>query len=293
MDHETAQLEIGKRIAECRRERKLTQEELANRVGVTAQALSQYERGLRYPDIGILRSLCQALSAGADYLLGLEDKKITEFDDPQIQNEIWWNLRHSLDPLAIEFGEDIIAAYVDNKFVKTAYDLRLRLSTEGILMPIVKLRDWTKLQPREYIITAYDNILYHEIIADGQPISAEYMFEKLEAVVRNHYGEILNVDLIKDLTDNLRTNHSALIDGIVPDKVPYGQILTVCRALLDRGDTMKYFPKIIEGLGEVSRMETLPSDAEIVTYIAKLIERKENKWIWLQDSPSRNRRDIN
>ncbi len=293
MDHETAQLEIGKRIAECRRERKLTQEELANRVGVTAQALSQYERGLRYPDIGILRSLCQALSAGADYLLGLEDKKITEFDDPQIQNEIWWNLRHSLDPLAIEFGEDIVAAYVDNKFVKTAYDLRLRLSTEGILMPIVKLRDWTKLQPREYIITAYDNILYHEIIADGQPISAEYMFEKLEAVVRNHYGEILNVDLIKDLTDNLRTNHSALIDGIVPDKVPYGQILTVCRALLDRGDTMKYFPKIIEGLGEVSRMETLPSDAEIVTYIAKLIERKENKWIWLQDSPSRNRRDIN
>lgn len=293
MNQEITQLEIGKRIAECRRERKLTQEELANRVGVTAQALSQYERGLRYPDIGILRSLCQALSAGADYLLGLEDKKITEFDDPQIQNEIWWNLRHSLDPLAIEFGEDIIAAYVDNKFVKTAYDLRLRLSTEGILMPIVKLRDWTKLQPREYIITAYDNILYHEIIADGQPISAEYMFEKLEAVVRNHYGEILNVDLIKDLTDNLRINHSALIDGIVPDKVPYGQILTVCRALLDRGDTMKYFPKIIEGLGEVSRMETLPSDAEIVTYIAKLIERKENKWIWLQDSPSRNRRDIN
>lgn len=293
MNQEITQLEIGKRIAECRRERKLTQEELANRVGVTAQALSQYERGLRYPDIGILRSLCQALSAGADYLLGLEDKKITEFDDPQIQNEIWWNLRHSLDPLAIEFGEDIVAAYVDNKFVKTAYDLRLRLSTEGILMPIVKLRDWTKLQPREYIITAYDNILYHEIIADGQPISAEYMFEKLEAVVRNHYGEILNVDLIKDLTDNLRINHSALIDGIIPDKVPYGQILTVCRALLDRGDTMKYFPKIIEGLGEVSRMETLPSDAEIVTYIANLIERKENKWIWLQDSPSRNRRDIN
>lgn len=293
MNQETTQLEIGKRIAECRRERKLTQEELANRVGVTAQALSQYERGLRYPDIGILRSLCQALSAGADYLLGLEDKKITEFDDPQIQNEIWWNLRHSLDPLAIEFGEDIVAAYVDNKFVKTAYDLRLRLSTEGILMPIVKLRDWTKLQPREYIITAYDNILYHEIIADEQPISAEYMFEKLEAVVRNHYGEILNVDFIKDLTDNLRINHSALIDGIVPDKVPYGQILSVCRALLDRGDTMKYFPKIIEGLGEVSRMETLPSDAEIVTYIAKLIERKENKWIWLQDSPSRNRRDIN
>lgn len=283
MDHETAQLEIGKRIAECRRERKLTQEELANRVGVTAQALSQYERGLRYPDVGILASLCNVLNASADYLLGLEDKKMTEFDDPQIQNEIWWNLRHSLDPLAMEFGVDIVAAYLDNKFVKTAYDLRLRLSTEGILMPIVKLRDWTKLKPREYIITAYDNVLYHEIIADDQPISAAYMFEKLETVVRTHYGEILNVDIIKDLTDNLRTSHSALIDGIVPEKVPYGQILTVCRALLKRGDTMKYLPKILEGLGEVYRVGALQTDAEIVAYIANLIERKDNKWVRFHD----------
>lgn len=286
MNQEMTQLEIGKRIAECRRERKLTQEELANRVGVTAQALSQYERGLRYPDVGILVSLCNVLNAGADYLLGLEDKKMTEFDDPQIQNEIWWNLRHSLDPLAMEFGVDIVAAYIDNKFVKTAYDLRLRLSMEGILMPIVKLRDWTKLKPREYIITAYDNVLYHEIIADDQAISADYMFEKLETVVRTHYGEILNVDIIKDLTDNLRTNHSALIDGIVPEKVPYGQILTVCRALLDRGDTMKYFPKIIEGLGEAARIGTFQTDAEIIDYVAKLIERQENKWVWLHDDQS-------
>lgn len=102
--------------------------------------------------------------------------------------------------------------------------------------------------------------------------------------MRNHYGEILNVDIIKHLTDNLRINHSALIDGIVPDKVPYGQILAVCRVLLDRGDKMMYFPKILEGLGEVYRLGELKSDAEIVEYIAGLIERKENKWIWLNES---------
>ncbi|MBO5278006.1 MAG: helix-turn-helix transcriptional regulator [Lachnospiraceae bacterium] len=57
MNNETIQIGIGKRIAECRREKQLTQDELANRLGVTAQALSQYERGLRYPDVGILKSL--------------------------------------------------------------------------------------------------------------------------------------------------------------------------------------------------------------------------------------------
>lgn len=286
MNNEFTQVEIGKRIAECRREKKLTQDELANRVGVTAQALSQYERGLRYPDVGILKSLCDVLNVSADYLLGLEDNKITEFDDPKIQNEIWWNLRNSLEPLLIEFGEDIVPAFVEenNSYVKTVYDLRLRLSAEGMLMPIVKLRDWTKLKPREFIISAYDNILYHEIISENQTIRVEYIISKLEDVMRNHYGEILNVDIIKHLTDNLRINHSALIDGIVPDKVPYGQILAVCRVLLDRGDKMMYFPKILEGLGEVYRLGELKSDAEIVEYIAGLIERKENKWIWLNES---------
>lgn len=284
MNNEITQIEIGKRIAECRREKKLTQDELANRVGVTAQALSQYERGLRYPDVGILKSLCDVLNASADYLLGLEDKKITEFEDPKIQNEIWWNLRNSLNPLSIEIGEEIVPAFIDNSFVKMVYDLRLNLSTEGILMPIVKLRDWLKLKPREFIISAYDNVIYHEIIPENQTICADYIVQKLDGVLRNHYGEILNVDIIKDLTDNLRVNHSALIDGIVPDKVPYGQILAVCRALLDRGDAMIYFPKILEGLGEVYRLGELKSDAEIVEYIANLIERKENKWILLSDS---------
>ncbi len=48
---------LGLRIAECRRKSNLTQEELANRLGVTPQALSQYERGTRYPDIELLKRL--------------------------------------------------------------------------------------------------------------------------------------------------------------------------------------------------------------------------------------------
>lgn len=43
------------------------------------------------------------------------------------------------------------------------------------------------------------------------------------------------------LVDNLRINHNAIIDGIIPKKVPYGQLLAVCKGLLGRGDGMKYF----------------------------------------------------
>ncbi len=106
MNDEMLQIEFGKRIAECRRERQFTQEELAYRVGITPQTLSQYERGRRYPDVTILRSLCGILDISADYLLGIERRKITEDDNSRIQDEIWRNLRTSLDTLKIVMGNN-------------------------------------------------------------------------------------------------------------------------------------------------------------------------------------------
>lgn len=275
--------EIGKRIAEYRRERKLTQEELANRIGISAQALSQYERGMRYPDIEILKSLCTVLGVSSDYLIGLKETKINEIDDVEIEKEIWWNLRNSLSALSIVFGSDYVPSWNNNKHVELISNLRLRLSREGILMPIVRLSDWIQLKPREFIILAYDNVLYHEEIGENKLISIEYIVQKLEEVVRQNYAEIINIDIIKELVDNLRINHNAIIDGIIPEKVPYGQLLAVCKGLLGRGDGMNYFSQIVEILGELNRKNLTSSDDEITDMIAKQLERPNNMWIWLHE----------
>lgn len=63
-------VEIGKRIAESRRSAGFTQEELANRLGVTPQALSKWENGASSPDLEMLTSLCDVLEVSADYLVG-------------------------------------------------------------------------------------------------------------------------------------------------------------------------------------------------------------------------------
>ncbi len=287
MNDEIVQNEFGKRIAECRREQRLTQEELANRVGITPQALSQYERGLRYPDVSILKSLCGLLNTSADYILGIEDKKITESNNPRIQNEIWWNLRNSLNPLVIAFGNDIVPVFIDEQYVETISELRLRFSKEGILMPIVRIQDMLNLKPREFMILAYDNILYQEIIPENEEISTENIIQKLEVSVRNHYGEILNVDMIKNLTDNLRINHSALIDGIVPEKISYSLLTSVCKAFVARGNTLKYFPRIIEFVEEFLRSGQHKTDAEITEYVVKQIENRKNLWFWLHEHDNR------
>ena len=58
------------RLLELRKQRELTQNELANYIGVNKQTISQYERGVRRPDFDTLCSLCDFFNVSSDYILG-------------------------------------------------------------------------------------------------------------------------------------------------------------------------------------------------------------------------------
>lgn len=60
---------IGNRIAKYRKEKNLTQEALAEQVGVSSQAVSKWENDLSCPDISLLPRLCGVLGITADELL--------------------------------------------------------------------------------------------------------------------------------------------------------------------------------------------------------------------------------
>lgn len=60
---------IGAIVAEARRQRGWTQEELAARLGVSAQAVSKWETDQSMPDVGMLRPLAEALECTVDDLL--------------------------------------------------------------------------------------------------------------------------------------------------------------------------------------------------------------------------------
>lgn len=66
---EMKSLTLGKRIQRLRKEAGLTQDALAERMGVTPQAVSKWENDLCCPDILSLPALAQALHATADTLL--------------------------------------------------------------------------------------------------------------------------------------------------------------------------------------------------------------------------------
>ena len=60
---------IGKRIALLRKEKGLTQEELANHMGVSPQAVSKWENDQTCPDISALPKLSRLLGVSVDELL--------------------------------------------------------------------------------------------------------------------------------------------------------------------------------------------------------------------------------
>lgn len=60
---------IGNRIAKFRKEKNKTQEELANLLGVSSQAVSKWENDASCPDISLLPQLCEVLGITADELL--------------------------------------------------------------------------------------------------------------------------------------------------------------------------------------------------------------------------------
>ena len=60
---------LGKRIAALRREKGLKQDELAEKLGVRAQAVSKWENDQTCPDISLLPLLAKTLGASVDELL--------------------------------------------------------------------------------------------------------------------------------------------------------------------------------------------------------------------------------
>ena len=63
---------LGKRIAALRKEKGMTQEQLAEKVGVSAQAVSKWENDASCPDITLLPLLGDILGVSVDELLGVK-----------------------------------------------------------------------------------------------------------------------------------------------------------------------------------------------------------------------------
>ena len=81
------QTAIGSYIAKKRREKNLTQEQLAETLGVSNKTISKWENGKCMPDYSIIEQLCKELSVTLSELMDGEDAaedSVRVYDDEQI-----------------------------------------------------------------------------------------------------------------------------------------------------------------------------------------------------------------
>ena len=120
---------IGNRIQRFRKEKGLTQEELAAQLGVSSQAVSKWENDASCPDISLLPQLCRVLGITTDELLtGKNDevrllpadqrKSLDELTlrvkvDSAQGNKVRVNLPMSLVKVCLELGVDIVPNHAE------------------------------------------------------------------------------------------------------------------------------------------------------------------------------------
>ena len=65
-------MELKELLKELRIANGLSQQQVAKEIGITRSAYSNYEQGIREPDLATVKKLCVVLQVSADYLLGIE-----------------------------------------------------------------------------------------------------------------------------------------------------------------------------------------------------------------------------
>ncbi len=79
---------VGERIRSLRKQRELTQEELAELAGIARGSIGRYETGVVYPSQEVIVKLASIFNVTTDYLLGKES--------PTGEDDEVWELREAL-----------------------------------------------------------------------------------------------------------------------------------------------------------------------------------------------------
>lgn len=176
---------FGARIAALRKSKDMTQDELAQRLGITGQAVSKWENNLAYPDITIIPTLCTIFEVSLDDIFGKEKKDMSGLSFPPVFQGL---------PLVAVFAN--IACYSDKEPEETGGSTVT--FKDGSIAELQSRRVVNKGSGRTILKTADEKIEYSGnagySLRYGERLeklkSAEFQFTETE----HNYGEVLNLE---------------------------------------------------------------------------------------------------
>ena len=103
---------FGQFIASVRKEKNMTQADLANIIGVTDKAVSRWERGIGFPDINTLEPLANALEISVLELMRSEKADMEQKDYRLSEGEVTEMMNHAVEMAKENQRQDKISVWL-------------------------------------------------------------------------------------------------------------------------------------------------------------------------------------
>lgn len=166
------ELNIADSIRSLRQEKGITQEELANAIGVTAQAVSKWERGEGYPDITFLPDIAEYFHVTLDVLCGMDKQR----KRLEISSIITTTSNVSYEE-GIRIAREGVAKYPHSITLKLNLALALMGCTAMWAPPQEVLEEVTRL---------YEDILNHSPVPDHRILNTMSALCEVYELAGNH-----------------------------------------------------------------------------------------------------------
>ena len=194
------QEKIGKFIAELRKEKGMTQLELANNLGITDRAISKWENGRGMPDLSLLTPLCEMLGVSINELLSgeiLDNKNYQEKFEENIINTIDYTER-KIKQTRRNFSISLLAVFISVAILITMFgiDINRMRNNEAVIFstwgfkytpPVDLKEEEIELAITNYLIEKGDSSPKHH---DNEKTFVSMRIYLLEEKDKNKHYEI-------------------------------------------------------------------------------------------------------
>lgn len=154
------------RLKEIRMQKKMTQKDFAEKIGVTAAALSAYENNVKNPSVSVAKKIGEKFGVSIDWLCGLSDSQCRDrefktykdivdvlFEIDEYVGIVFWNDSDNAEELTFSFEDFILNMFMkewmqatnvrDNttlskEITKTMYDSWKKAKLEELMKKKIK-----------------------------------------------------------------------------------------------------------------------------------------------------------
>ena len=230
--------EFGERLKKLRIENKLSQDELAEKLGVSAQAVSKWERGKSTPDLAVIVPMAKLLRISTDRLLGNEGFR-------QDWDARWNQAMLAGDPAgAVKIAEEAqqeLPEIRHFRYRQAEAEAQLARKTEDpeekkrlLFAAEQKLRDIVKEYPEFETGT-----MFFAGVGDVSRLNCDLLIMEEEFATNNHVNQIHNAGkeaIVWTINTEASMYHflDSVIDGVITDDIELAEM--VQKQLDERSD---------------------------------------------------------